>query len=133
MKIMRSDMQSYYISRGLIAILFGGLVYWFGGSILAGVLSAAAILAVFVYLPRSGRYRVNPEKGVSPMRRDEWSQNVNRRSGLYAWVVVTIAGSALVLYYGLISPGNVPLGMVGALLLLGVLTYYVSDFWLRRL
>jgi hypothetical protein len=133
MKIMRSDMRSYYISRGLIAILFGLLIYWFGGSILAGVLSTAAILAVFIYLPRSGRYRVDPEKGVAPLRRDDWSQYVNQRSGLYAWVVVSITGGALVFYYGLISPGNVPLGVMGALLLLGVLTYYASDFWLCRL
>lgn len=125
-------MQSYYISRSLIAALFGGLIYWFGGSILAGVLSAAAIMAVFIYLPRSGRYRVDPKKGAAPLRRDEWSQNVNQRSGLYAWVAVTITGGVLVLYYGLISPGDVPVGMIGALLLLGVLIYYLSDFWLRR-
>jgi hypothetical protein len=126
-------MKLYYISRAVISIAFGGLLYLLSRSLLISVPVAALMLVTFMVLPRTGRYQVSPQKGVTALRRDEWTQSINQRSGLNAWVIVTIAGAGLVLYYGLISPGDVPTGLLGALLLLGLVTYYVSDYWLRKL
>lgn len=126
-------MKRYYVSRGVVSIVFGGLFYLFSGSLLAGLLSAVLVFITFMYLPRSGRYKVFPHKGSTALRRDEWTQSINQRSGRNAWVIVTIGGGGLVLYYGLISPGDVPFVLLGGLLLLGVVTYYVSDYWMRRL
>jgi hypothetical protein len=125
-------MKSYYISRGVLSILFSGAVYLISGSVWVGALSAVLVFATFVLLSRSGRYVVRPDEGATALRRDERTENINQRSGLNAWVVVAVAGSGLVLYYSLISPGDVPVGLLGSLLLLGLATYYVSDFWLRR-
>jgi hypothetical protein len=97
------------------------------------LLGAILAFLTFVYLSRSGRYRVNPQKGVTALHRDEWTQSINQRSGRNAWVVVTITGSALVLYYGLLSPGDVPTSLLGGVLLIGLLTYYISDYWMRKL
>lgn len=126
-------MKRYYVSRGVISIAFGGLVYLVSGSLLAGLLSAVLVFITFIYLPRSGRYRVNPDKGATALRRDEWTQSINQRSGRNAWVIVTIAGSGLVLYYGLLSPGDVPTSLLGGLLMVGLATYYVSDYLMRKL
>jgi hypothetical protein len=125
-------MTAYYVSRGILSIAFGGLVYLFSGYPLAGVLGAVLPFSIFLYLPKSGRYMVVPKEGTTALRRDEFTQSVNQRSGLYAWVVVAVAGGVLVLYYGLISPGGVPVSLLGLLLLAGMVTYYVSDYLLRR-
>lgn len=126
-------MTLYYASRGVVSMVFGGLVFLVSKSILAGLLLAVLVFTVFLWLPRSGRYKVFPNKGVTALRRDEWSQSINQRSGRNAWVIVTLGGSGLVLYYGLVSPGDVPNGLLGGLLLLGLVTYYLSDLWMRRL
>jgi len=126
-------MKRYYFTRAVISIVFGGLVYVINGSPLASLISSVLVFIIFLFLSRSGRYRVIPQEGATALRRDEWTQNINQRSGRNAWVVVVITGSGLVLYYGLISPGDVPVGLLGALLLLGMFTYYISDFWLRKL
>lgn len=126
-------MKRYYISRGVLSIAFGGVFYLLTDSLIVGLLIAVSVFIVFILLPRSGRYKVFSQKGATALRRDEWTQSINQRSGRNAWVIVTIAGSGLVLYYGLISPGDVPVGLLGFLMLLGVATYYASDFWLRKL
>ena len=126
-------MKLYYISRGIISIALGGLLYLLSQSLLISVSIAVVIFITFMILPRTGRYKVFPQKGMTALRRDEWTQSINQRSGLNAWVIVTITGAGLVLYYGLISPGDVPTGLLGALLLLGLVAYYVSDYWMRKL
>ena len=126
-------MKSYYMSRAVISIAFGGLVWLVSGYLLAGVLIAAVVFIMFLYLSRSGRYRIDPQKGIRALRRDEWTQSINNRSGRNAWVVVTILGSSLVLYYGLLSPGDLPVSLLGGVLLIGLVTYYVSDYWMRKL
>jgi hypothetical protein len=128
-----TGMTRYYLSRGLLSLLVGGLAYVLSSSIWMAVITALVLFGTFVILSRSGRYKVNPEKGVSALRRDEWTQAINDKSGRNAWVVVTVAGGLLVLYFGLISPGDVPVGWLGGLVAAGVITYYASDFWLRRL
>jgi uncharacterized membrane protein YraQ (UPF0718 family) len=126
-------MKGYYISRAVISIAFGGLLYLVSQSLLISLVGGALVLIVFLVLPHSRRYKVFPQKGAMALRRDEWTQSINQRSGLNAWVIVTIAGAGLVLYYGLISPGDVPTGLLGGLLVLGWITYYLSDYWMRRL
>jgi len=126
-------MKGYYFTRVVISIAFGTVVYLVKGSLLAGLVSTVLVFIIFLFLSRSGRYTVLSREGATALRRDEWTQNINQRSGRNAWAVVAITGSGLVLYYGLISPGDVPVGLVGSLLLLGMCTYYISDFWLRKL
>jgi uncharacterized protein (DUF2062 family) len=126
-------MKSYYFTRLVISIAFGTVVYLVIGSLPVGLVSTVLVYVVFLFLSRSGRYTVLSRQGATALRRDEWTQNINQRSGRNAWAVVATTGGGLVLYYGLISPGDVPVGLVGGLLLLGMCTYYISDFWLRKL
>jgi len=126
-------MKKYYISRGFLSLIMGVIVYLISTSVWIAALSAVSVFVVFVLLSRSGRYKVKPEKGVAALQRDEWTQGINEKAGRNAWVIVAVMGSLTVLYYSVISPGDVPVFILGILLLLGLLTYYVSDFWLRRL
>ncbi|HEC62670.1 MAG TPA: hypothetical protein ENI27_10535 [bacterium] len=124
--------EKYYISRGVLSIVFGGLVYLISDSLMVGLSSAVLVFAVFGLLSRSGRYVVLPQKGATALRRDEWTQSINQRSGRNAWVVSAITSGGLVLYYGLISPGTVPVSLLGISLLSGWVTYYISDYRLRK-
>ncbi len=48
-------MKRYYISRGVLSIAFGGLVYMVSDFLLAGLLSAVLVFILFMFLPRTGR------------------------------------------------------------------------------
>jgi hypothetical protein len=132
MKIKRFDMQRYYVSRGLLSLVFGMLVALISNSVWMGAASTVIVFFTFVLLSRSGRYRRYPERGVTALQRDEWTRSINDKAGRNAWVVVAVAGSALILYFVWISPGDVPIFFLGLLLFAGMVTYYVSDFWMRK-
>lgn len=125
-------MKRYYLSRGLLSVLFGGFVFLVSSSIWVASVSIGLTFIIFVMLSRSERYKVNPENGFSALQRDEWAQRITEKSGRNAWVIVTIAGGATILYYGLISLEYVPVYILGILIIAGVITYYVSDYWQRR-
>lgn len=125
-------MERYYISRVAMSIVLGAVFYFASGYLTAGVIGALVVMLVFLYLPRSGRYTLSANGSAAPFRRDEWARNISHRSGLNAWVVVTVAGSGMLLYYGLISPADMPVPLLGLLMLAGWITYFASDFWMRR-
>lgn len=126
-------MKNYYISRAVLAILFGGMIYLSSHSVLKAVLAAVAVMLIFAYLPRSGRYKVKSEEGMTALRRDEFTQSVAQRAGRNAWVAVTLAGSGMVLYYSQISPGAVPTAQLEILMFFGFLVYFISDLWMRKM
>lgn len=130
---MKKEMQNYYISRGIISIAFGLVVYLFTQLFWLGLLMIILIFGVFIYLPNSGRYKLEYDGGVTPMRRDEWTQRINDKAGRNAWILVALMGSFFILYFGLISPGDIPVYILGIIIFSGFAAYFISDFWLRRL
>lgn len=126
-------MKPYIISRGALSLILGLAAYLLSQSVWVGILWAVMVFAVFLYLPHSGRYKVKPEGSVTPMQRDEWTQHINEVAGRNAWVVVAVVGGFMVLYFGLITPGDVPVSALAILLFLGLAVYYGTDYWLRRL
>ncbi len=126
-------MKKYYTSRGLIALALAvlmmvlGLVWW------AAVLAGLLVFAGFVLLARSGRYTVQPEGGLAPMRRDEMSQEINQCAGLNGFVTLVFGMGGLTFYYGAVARSNVPTGLLGAVLALGLAAYILTDYRLRRM
>jgi hypothetical protein len=127
-----SGMRSYYLSRMLVAVGFGVLFFLGGSSWWQAALVGGAAIAWFLWAPRSGRYRVAPELGVTALRRDERSQGINDAAGRNAFVVLMLATGAAAVYAGLSGLSQVPVRALDWLLILGVLVYFGSDFWLRR-
>ncbi len=127
-----SGMRSYYLSRVVLCVAFGLLLYFTGATWWMAVLLAAIVLAFFLWAPHSGRYAVHPEQGVTTLRRDERTQAINDRSARNAFIVTMLAVAGLALFFGRSTPPVVPVSFLTYLLMLGVIVYYLSDFLQRR-
>lgn len=121
----------YYISRAAVAVLMGGLVYLIGGPWWMALAIGGAALLFFAFAPVSGRYVVSG-RGANPLRRDERAQAIANQASRNGFIAAMLGVSALVLYFGVIAPGDVPVYGLGIVLGLGMLTYFASDVWLRR-
>jgi len=119
----------YYVTRLLIVGLWllaatvAGLPIW------VSALPAAAMIAYFVWLPRSGRYVVREDQPLAPMRRDERSQALSGKAATWAFVVQTLlVGAGIV--WGALSRQQELTGFLGVVLAVGMLTYLVAQGWL---
>ncbi len=120
------------VSRAALAAIFGGALYLGGlpwwGAVPAGIL----VLVFFLAAPRSGRYVVEKEDGVAPLRRDERSRAIRDKAARNAFIVTVLAVAGLLLAYGRVLHAAVPVTALSAVLALAVITYAVSDLCLRR-
>lgn len=125
-------LQRYYVSRALVSAVFG-VVFWLSGATWwVAILMGCGVFALFLWAPHSGRYAVHPELGVTAMRRDEHTQAINDKAARNAFVVTMLVTGGVAIYFGSVTPAVVPLSILEALLVIGALTYFISDFWLRR-
>jgi hypothetical protein len=127
-----NGMRAYYISRALISIAFGLVFVFSGAQWWVGVLLGALAFAYFLWAPRSGRYAVHPELGVTALRRDEQTQVINDKAARNAFVVVGLALAGLSIYYGTILIAPVPVALLNYTLVLGVAVYLITDLALRH-
>ena len=121
----------YYVTRLAMVALWllvgtvGGLPLW------ATVLSAAAMAAYFLWVPRSGRYPVREDQPLAPLRGDERGQAISGRAATWAFVVETLLAGVVGLWAS--SSGRQELSSVLSLVLgAGCLTYFVAQGWLGR-
>jgi uncharacterized membrane protein len=127
-----TGMSRYYISRALISIALGALLALTGSQWWMAGLVGVIVFAYFLWAPHSGRYAVHPELGVTALRRDERTQTINDKAARNAFVATILTVAGIAVYFGTIAPANVPVAILNLALVLGILTYFVSDFWLRR-
>jgi len=126
-----TGISRYYLSRALLSLTFGGLLALTGSPLWMAVLVGLLVFVLFLWAPRSGRYAVHPELGVTALRRDERTQVINDKAARNGFVVTILMIAAIAAYFGAIAQTNVPILALHLSLVLGVLTYFFSDFWLR--
>ena len=129
---MNKKLIPYFLSRIAISITFGFLFFVTGSPIWLSLLVSGTLIALFLYAPRSGRYSVHPEFGITALRRDERTQKINDVAGRNAFVVIMLVIGALVIYYGSLGTTTISLSMINIVMAIGILTYFISDFWLRK-
>ena len=127
-----TGLKSYYISRAIVSMAFGALFVLTGSPWWTGVLVGMLAIAWFLLAPHIGRYSVHPEFGVTALRRDERAQAINDKAARNAFVVNMLAIGGIVIYFGSLALTNAPIAVFKWILILGVVVFYVSDFWLRR-
>jgi hypothetical protein len=130
---MNKSLMPYYLSRILISAAFGSLLFLTGSPVWLAVLLSGLILALFIWAPRSGRYSVYPEFGVTALRRDEFTQTINDKAARNAFVVSMLAVAAIAIYFGSSGAASIPIGIIQIVLIIGAVTYLVSDLLLRKL
>lgn len=129
---MNNKMIPYYLSRILLSGAFGALLYISGTSLWSAILLGGSILALFLWAPHSGRYSVHPEFGVSALRRDERTQIINDKAARNAFIASILSAAAIVIYFNAITVSSISIGLFKTVLVIGVITYFVSDMWLRK-
>jgi hypothetical protein len=127
-----AGMKSYYLSRAVISAAFGLLIASISSSWWTGILAGILAFAWFVLAPHIGRYVVHPEFGVTALRRDERAEIINDKAARNAFVISMLALGGMIVYFETLSLSSVPISIFKWLLIMGVLIYYVSDFWLRK-
>jgi len=127
-----TGMSRYYISRILVSVAFGGLFALTGSPWWMAVLTSIVLIALFLYAPHSGRYAVHPGLGVMALQRDERTQTVTDRAARNAFVVTMLIIAGITIYFGSILMASVPIVALKLVLAVAALTYFLSDFWLRR-
>ena len=127
-----TGMSAYYTSRAVISAAFGILLAFTGLEWWMATLIGVVVFGFFLWAPRSGRYAVYPELGVTALRRDERTQTINDKAARHAFVVTMLAIAGIVIYFGGSAPAVVSVRVLEYTLILGALTYFVSDFFLRR-
>ena len=122
----------YLASRAAIAAVFAiafgfaGLPWW------AAALLGVAVLAFFAVAPWSGRYVVQPQGGIAPLRSDERARAIRDKATRNSFVLTILGVASLVLIYGLILDAPVPVAALGGNLGLAAIAYAVSDLYQRR-
>jgi hypothetical protein len=127
-----TGMTRYYVSRAVIALAMGLLFALTGSPWWLAALIGGLVLAFFLWAPLSGRYVVQPENGITALRRDERTQGINDKAARNAFVVSMLALAGISIYFGAVAPALVPVALLNLVLALGALTYFASDVWLRR-
>jgi nitrogen fixation-related uncharacterized protein len=125
-------MSLYYFSRAVVSIAFGGLFYLSGSSLWTAILIGSVAFVWFLWAPHSGRYTVHPDLGMTALRRDEHTQQINDHAARNAFVVLGIAIAILSIYFGSVLQSDIPVRILNFALFLGAFTYFVSDFQLRK-
>jgi hypothetical protein len=129
---MKATMSSSYtITRVLIAVGLGFLIGW-KTVWWSGALAGVATLAFFLWAPSSGRYRIQADGGAMPMRLDERTRAIRNRAARDGFLALMLGQAALVLTFGLVRPGGIPVELLMGVLGLGFLTYFISDALQRQ-
>ena len=128
-----SGMSRYYISRAIVSMAFGGLFALTGSPWWVALLVGIVAFALFVFAPHSGRYAVHPNLGATALRRDERIQMITDKAARNAFVVAMLTLAGIAIYFGTVVSTDVPTLAIHLTLFLATLTYFLSDFWLRRL
>jgi len=126
-----THLSRYYISRVIIALAFGALSLWMGGSWARAIGLTIGALAIFLYLPHSGRYIVRTENSIAPFRIDEYSQRIRNQAARDGFVILTL-GFFVIQAYGMITKTGMTANGFTLLFGIGWLTYFISDYWRRR-
>jgi fatty acid desaturase len=129
---MTKRLLPYYLSRTVLSLAFGLLLFATGSSIWSALLLSGLILVLFLWAPHSGRYSVHPEFAITPLRRDERTQAINDKAARNAFVVSMLLIALITIYTGATGAPAISLRLIKLVPAIGALTYFVSDAWLRK-
>lgn len=127
---MKQELIPYYISRGILAALFGALIILDSGQWWLGISTGILILAGFIWYAHGGLFRIDASMPLFPLRRDERSVEIRNGSLINAVACGGVGYAALSLAVQqnwLLASINVS----SLALALAVLVYLGSTIWMH--
>lgn len=128
-----NSMRNYYISRTVVAILFGMLFMLLGAEWWMGLLAGLLALAGFAWAPRSGRYVMETgQDGQVKLVHDENTRAIADKAARNGFVVSMLLLAVLSLYFWRTGQETIQIQYLQAVLVSGLLTFAISDIVIRR-
>jgi hypothetical protein len=129
---MMTPLMPYYRRRILIGVVAGSLGGFLVGEWLTGVVAGVFFIGVSLWAPHSGYYVVDPSRGAAALLEDERSRVIRARAAEVGFQAMLAAGC--VLWFAIRTAGRdaVPHPWLVYLILLGIGTQIVSDYYFRR-
>lgn len=125
-------MTRYYLSRALVALVFGAIWVAFGSTWWVGVVAGAAAFGLSLLAPRTGLYAVRPGLGVTALALDERTRTVQDKAARIAFQLTIPALAGVEVYFGWAGSDAIPFTAVNYLLLFAVVVYAFFRFYLLR-
>ncbi len=123
---MNRQLMPYYVSRAVLSALFGWFFSLNAGPWL-GVLAGLLVYAGFLWYAHSGRYLVETNNPLFPLRRDARARAIRDKATVTAVGVAGLAFLGLSIAAWILGLGH----QIGSLaLVLGAVTYFVVSNWL---
>lgn len=123
---MNRQLMPYYVSRAVLSALFGWFFSLNAGPWL-GVLAGLLVYAGFLWYAHSGRYLVETNNPLFPLRRDARARAIRDKATVTAVGVAGLAFLGLSIAAWILGFGH----QIGSLaLVLGAVTYFVVSNWL---
>jgi hypothetical protein len=127
-----TGMKAYYLTRAIIAVTIGGLLIVGGSPRWVGIGVGGLTMLWFFVAPRVGRYAVHPEQGATALRRDERGEAIHNAAARNAFAVCMLAIAGVLLHAWATGLDGVGIAVLEGILVLGILVYFASDYWLGR-
>jgi hypothetical protein len=124
---MKSELIPYYVSRGILSVLIGVVIFGGGSPWWMALLIGILVFAGFLWYAHSGFYLIDTSQPLTPLRRDARGKAVRDR----AVVISVVVGAAVYLVLslaGLVLPFTLlPLSLAVPA---AVIAYFVVSTWL---
>ena len=123
---MNRALIPYYFSRGFLSAVFGYLVST-GVGLVTGVVLGGLTFLGFLWYAHSGRYLIDYNTPLFPLRRDDRGNAIRNRAVVVAVTVGGLSYLALSILANIVSINLSPGGLAVAL---GVVCYFLVSNWL---
>lgn len=121
---MKRELTLYYISRAVMAVVFGYLVAS-SSSIWLGVLLGSITFVGFIWYAHSGWYLIEPSTPLYPLRRDKRGEAIRDKAVLMAVTAAFLFYAVFSRIAGIFSLA-VPVGSWA--FVLGSITYFAVSY-----
>ncbi|MCB9008599.1 MAG: hypothetical protein H6656_14725 [Ardenticatenaceae bacterium] len=123
---MKRELIPYYVSRAMLAVLFGFYVA-FSNAVWLGLLLGIVTFVGFLWYAHGGWYLIEPATPLYPLRRDKRGEAIRDRA-------ILVAVTAAILFYVIfsrIAKAFVLTVSIGSwAFVLGAVTYLAVSYWL---
>ena len=124
---MKKELIPYYISRLIVAVLFGTLFALSSPGIWYGITFGLIIYIGMIWYAHNGRYIIDTSTPLFPLRRDDRGKSIRDKALVYAVGIGAISYLLLMLVKMLWLP---PFNLGSLAIIIAVIAYFGISNWM---